>query len=61
MTRILPGVYISLNDYSTLPEGQNNLTVGYVLKANRGPLNKCELVTSPTDFLTKYTLRIPQR
>ena len=55
MTRILPGVYISLNDYSTLPEGQNNLTVGYVLKANRGPLNKCELVTSPTDFLTKYT------
>lgn len=55
MTRILPGVYISLNDYSTLPEGQNNLTVGYVLKANRGPLNKCELVTSLTDFLTKYT------
>ena len=55
MVRTLPGVYISLNDYSTLPEGQNNLTVGYVLKANRGPLNKCELVTSPTDFLTKYT------
>ena len=55
MTRILPGVYVTLNDYSTLPEGENNLTVGYVLKANRGPVNKCELVVSPTDFLQKYT------
>jgi len=55
MTRILPGVYVTLNDYSTLPEGENNLTVGYVLKAKRGPIGKCELVTSPTDFLTKFT------
>lgn len=55
MTRVLPGVYISLNDYSTIPEGQNNLSVGYVLKANRGPIGQCELVTSPTEFLTKYT------
>lgn len=55
MTRILPGVHSSLNDLSTLPEGARSLTVGYVLKANRGPIGKCELVTSPTDFLTKYT------
>jgi hypothetical protein len=55
MTRVLPGVYTSLNDLSTLPEGQTSLTVGYVLKANRGPVGKCQVVVSPTDFLTKYT------
>lgn len=53
--RILPGAYVSLNDMSQLPEGQLALTVGYVLKANRGPVNELQLVTSPTDFLTKYT------
>lgn len=55
MTRVLPGVYVSLNDMSQLPEGAQALKVGYVLKANRGPVNEWSLVTSPTDFLTKYT------
>lgn len=54
-TRVLPGVYVSLNDLSQLPEGAQSLTVGYVVKANRGPVNEFNLVTSPTDFLTKYT------
>ena len=54
-TRTLPGAYVSLQDNSQLPEGQTSLTVGYVLKANRGPVNEPTLVTSPTDFLTKYT------
>ena len=53
--RILPGAYVSLNDLSQLPEGQTALTVGYVVTANRGPVNELSLVTSPTDFLTKYT------
>ena len=55
MVRMLPGVYISLYDLSTLPEGTTNLTVGCVLKAKRGPVG-AELVVSPTDFLQKYTL-----
>lgn len=55
MTRVLPGVYTSINDLSTLPEGQSSLTVGYVLAANRGPVGKVQVVTSPSDFLTKYT------
>ena len=54
-TRTLPGAYVSLQDNSQLPEGQTSLTVGYVLKANRGPLDEATLVTSPTDFLTKFT------
>lgn len=54
-TRNLPGVYISLNDMSQFPEGATSLNVGYVLQANRGPVNEFSLVTSPTDFLTKYT------
>ena len=54
-TRILPGVYVSLNDMSQFPEGATSLKVGYVLEANRGPVNDWSLVTSPTDFLTKYT------
>lgn len=53
--RILPGAYVSLNDLSQLPEGQTALTVGYVVQANRGPVNQLQLVTSPTDFLTRYT------
>ena len=55
-TRVLPGVYVSLNDMSQLPEGATSLNVGYVVAANRGPVNEWNLVTSPTDFLTKYTL-----
>lgn len=55
MTRVLPGVYVSLNDLSQIPEGAQTLNVGYVVKANRGPVNEFSLVTSPTDFLTKYT------
>ena len=54
-TRILPGVYTSLNDLSQIPEGQTALTVGYVLKANKGPVNEPTLVTSPSDFLAKFT------
>ena len=53
--RTLPGAYVSLQDNSQLPEGQTSLTVGYVLKANRGDVNVPTLVTNPTDFLTKYT------
>ena len=55
MTRVLPGVYVSLNDLSQIPEGAQTLNVGYVVKADRGPVNEWSLVTSPTDFLTKYT------
>lgn len=55
MTRVLPGVYVSLNDLSQIPEGAQTLNVGYVVKADRGPVNEFNLVTSPTDFLTKYT------
>ena len=55
MTRLLPGVYVSLNDLSQIPEGAQSLNVGYVVKADRGPVNEFSLVTSPTDFLTKYT------
>lgn len=54
-TRILPGVYVSLNDMSQFPEGATSLNVGYVLKANRGPVNEFSVVTSPNDFLTQYT------
>lgn len=53
--RILPGAYVTLKDESYVPEGQTALTVGYVLQANRGPVNQLQLVTSPSDFLTKYT------
>ena len=55
MTRLLPGVYVSLNDLSQIPEGAQSLNVGYVVKADRGPVNEFSLVTSPTDLLTKYT------
>ena len=40
MVRKLPGVYITLNDLSTIPEGETNLTVGYVLKAKRGKIGE---------------------
>lgn len=55
MTRVLPGVYVSLNDLSQIPEGAQTLNVGYVLKADRGPVNEWSLVTSPADLLAKYT------
>ena len=54
-TRLLPGVYVSLNDMSQLPEGATSLNVGYVLAAKRGPVNEFKVVTSPADFLTTYT------
>ena len=54
-TRLLPGVYDSLNDVSQLPEGATSLNVGYVIKSDRGALNEWRLATSPSDFLTKYT------
>lgn len=53
--RVLPGAYVTLNDMSQLPEGPTALTVGYVLQANRGPLNELTMVTSPADFLAKFT------
>lgn len=56
MTRVLPGVYVEFHDYSMLPEGETNLAVGYVLASPRGPIGKAELVTSPADFLSKFTL-----
>jgi len=55
MTRVLPGVYVEFHDYSMLPEGETNLAVGYVLASPRGPIGKAELVTSPADFLAKFT------
>ena len=55
MARLLPGVYSAINDLSQMPEGAQSLNVGYVVKANRGPVGEFNLVTSPTDFLTKYT------
>ena len=55
-TRVLPGAYVTLNDLSQFPEGQTSLIVGYVLKCNRGDMDKPFLVTSPSDFLAKTTL-----
>ena len=57
MTRILPGVYASIFDLSVLPEGESNLTAGYVLRANRGPVNEASLVTNSTSFLNRYTFK----
>ena len=54
-TRVLPGAYVTMNDLSYFPEGDTSLTVGYVLKANKGAVNEAVLCTNPTDFLTKYT------
>lgn len=55
-TRVLPGAYVTLNDLSQFPEGATSLTVGYVLKCNRGDMDKPFLVISPSDFLAKTTL-----
>ena len=54
MARLLPGVYDSLQDLSNLPEGQTSLTVGVVLKADKGPVNEATLITSPSDLLNTY-------
>lgn len=53
--RDLPNVYITVNDQSALIEGDDSLTVGITLKANRGPMNEAQRVENSTDFLTKYT------
>lgn len=58
--RLLPGVYSSLQDLSNLPEGQTSLTVGVVLKANKGKVNTPTLVTSPTTFLSEYFFGNPK-
>lgn len=54
MARLLPGVYDSLQDLSNLPEGQTSLTIGAVLKADKGPVNEATLITSPSDLLSTY-------
>jgi len=54
MTRILPGVYTSIEDVSFLPEGNGALSVGVVLKANKGEVNKETLITNLNDFLSTY-------
>lgn len=56
MTRVLPGVYVEFHDYSMIPEGATNLAVGFCLASPRGPIGKAELVTSPADFLSRFTL-----
>jgi hypothetical protein len=53
--RPLPGIHASIYDLSVLPEGQESLIEGAVLRANRGPVGEATLVTSPTDFLNKFT------
>lgn len=55
MARLLPGVYSAINDLSQFPEGAQTLNVGYIVQADRGPVNEWGLVTNPTDFLTRYT------
>lgn len=55
MARLLPGVFSAINDLSQFPEGAQSLNVGYVVKADRGPVNEWNRVVSPTDFLAKYT------
>ena len=54
-TRVLPGAYVTLNDLSYFREGDTSLTVGFVLRANKGAVNEAKLVTNPTDLVTKYT------
>lgn len=56
MVRPLPGVFTSIQDLSTLPQGSSGLlAVGIVLQANKGSLEKVELQTSSTDLLTNHT------
>ena len=52
----VPNVYVSVTDQSQLPQGvQGALAVGINIKANKGPINQVELITSPSDLLTIYT------
>ena len=52
--RILPGAYVTMNDLSQVPEGQSSLNVGYVLQADRGPVNEATLCTNFNNCLNKY-------
>ena len=54
-SRDLPNVYTTLNDMSALIEGNDSLTVGVTVKANRGPVGQALQVTDSSDFLTRYT------
>lgn len=54
-SRDLPNVYTTLNDMSALIEGNDSLTVGITVKANRGPVGQALQVTDSSDFLTRYT------
>ena len=54
-SRDLPNVYTTLNDMSALIEGNDSLTVGITVKANRGPVGQALRVTDSSDFLTRYT------
>lgn len=53
--RDLPNVYINVNDQSAIVEGEDSLTVGITLRANRGPMHAAYNVQDSTDFLTRYT------
>ena len=56
MVRSLPGVFSSIQDLSTLPQGNSGiLAVGIVLQANKGTLGQVALQTSSTDLLTNYS------
>lgn len=55
MARDLPNVYTQLNDLSALIEGDNSLTIGVTLRANRGPIGEAVHVTDSSDFLNKFT------
>lgn len=54
-SRDLPNVYTTLNDMSALIEGNDSLTVGVTVKADRGPVGQALRVTDSSDFLTRYT------
>ena len=54
-SRILPGVYSSINDVSALPEGGSGLLTGIVLQANKGTIGEAVPVSSISDLLTQYT------
>lgn len=55
MARKLPNVYTEINDLSALIEGNDSLTVGITLRANRGPLNQAVNISDSSDFLARYT------
>ncbi len=55
MVRLLPGVYTSINDLSSIPEGSRSLVVGAVIQSNKGKLGEAVLQVSPQDFLASST------